>query len=214
MTARKTVIGLCMICAMLVSAVAASGASASAATAVTSPGGTFAGSTSITGESEGSSILKATTAGVAVELTSTALEGTGTMTNTETGGVMEAAGTGTIKYLNVTANHSCLVNGAASGSVTTALLKAHSLSTTELKFEPNSGSEFASFTLSGCAIAALNKTWTISGSVVGTVSGTKTTFTHAGTTAQGTLKANGSIAAGLEGVLKIKGENGNGLALE
>jgi len=214
MTARKTIIGLCMICAMLVSAIAASGASASSATAVTAGGTTFTGSTSITGESEGNSILKATTGGVTVELVSTALEGSGSMANSETGGVMEASGTGTIKYLNVSANHSCLVNGAASSSVTTNLLHAHSLSTTQLKFEPNSGTTFAEFSLSSCAISALNKTWIISGSVIGTVNGAKTEFTHEGTTGQGTLKANTSIPAGLAGILKIKGENGNGLELQ
>jgi len=174
----------------------------------------------ITGESEGNTVLKATTGGVAVELTSTALDaeaaGVGEpafVENREVGGVMESWGEGKIKYTNVTANHSCLVNGAASATIITERLKAHTLSTTELKFEPAAGSTFASFTLSSCAISALNKTWTISGSVVGTVNGDKTVFTHEGTTGQGTLKANTSIPAGIAGVLLIEDATGGSLSL-
>jgi len=168
------------------------------------------GPTLNTFESEGNTVLKATTGGVTITLTSSSLEGSGEIENA-TGG--EIKGTGTITYLGVAANHSCLVNGSATSSITTKLLKETGVSTTELKFEPNSGSTIAEFTLSSCAISALNKTWVISGVVVGTFNGAEVEFSHAGTTTQGTLKANTSIAAGLEGGLLIVGANGNLLAV-
>jgi len=213
MTVRKATFGLCMICAMLGSAVAASGAAASSATAVTAGGITFTGITSMTAEDEGVTFYKWTTGGVTVMIEIAAVSGTAAGDNTETGGVMEAEAVGTLKYLEVGANHGCLVKGEKPGGgkpeVPTSLLYFHTLSTTELKFEPDSGSTIVEFPLSGCQIPALNKTWVISGSVIGTASGTRTTFVHSGTTSQGTLKANGSINAGLEGVLKLRGGNGN-----
>jgi len=221
MTARRTSFVVGMICAMLVAAVVASDASASSATAVTSPGGAFTGVTNITGESEGNSIFKATTGGVAIELTATAVEITPIslfqppfLENTEFGGVMEAQAEGSLKFLHVSANHSCKVNGGSTGTITTQALEAVTRSTTELRFEPVFIPEIASFELSGCAISPLNKKWEISGSVVGTVNGTKIEFTHAGTTAQSTLKFNSSINAGFAGILKIRGQNGNPIAFE
>jgi hypothetical protein len=239
MTARRAVTGLCMICATLASAFAAQAASAevnpTAVTCVPTKGGTFsdfnckknvgqgkgsweevnfASVTKITGRSSGNTILKATTGGVTAELTSTALKASGSIENKETSGVMQATGTGQMEYLSVTANHECKVNGASSGTVTTKLLKVHTLSTTELEFEPNSGTTLAEFTLSGCAIPAFNKTWVISGSLIGTVEGTQTVFTHAGTTGQETLEANASVPAGLEGILELLGESGSPLALK
>ncbi len=246
MTARKAAIGLCMICALLVSAFAASGASAAATAYTCAKGGgakDFSDSTcktsvtagtgeyghveipantrtKITGESTGNSILKATTAGVTLELTSTALDaeeaGSGEpafMENREVGGVMEAFGEGRIKYTNVTANHSCLINGAATATLITNRLKATTTSTSSLTFEPATPPKFIEFTLTGCAISALNKTWTVEGSVTGQVNGGSTTFTHATVTGEKTLKSNGSIISGLEGVLDILGENGNHLTL-
>jgi len=240
MTARKAAIGLCMICALLVAAVTASGASAAttAYTCVPHAGGPLNGTcsgagteaehvevppntkTNITGESTGNSILKATTAGVTLELTSTALDaeeaGPGEpafMENREVGGVMEAWGEGKIKYTNVTANHNCLINGAATATLITNRLKATTTNKATLTFEPAAPPTFISFTLSGCAISALNKTWTVEGSVTGEVEGVTTVFKHTKTTEAKTLKANTSITAGLEGNLDIIGQNGNHLSL-
>src|SRR6185312_13389525 len=116
MTARKAAIGLCMICALLVAAVTASGAGAAttAYTCVPHVGGPLNGTcsgagaaaehvevppntkTNISAQSTGNITLKATTAGVTVEITATALDaeeaGPGEpafMENREVGGVME-----------------------------------------------------------------------------------------------------------------------------
>ena len=63
------------------------------------PAGT---TTEITGTNTGNTVLQGTHASVKLQLTSTSLSGTGTMTNSITGEEMFASGGGTIKYENVT----------------------------------------------------------------------------------------------------------------
>src|SRR6185437_14689253 len=175
MTSRKTFFGLAMICTMAVAGISAAGAGATAAqfdTCVDAPG---LGTTNAKCDpgSKGNYFkaefnpkdqtifkgikpppapahkLKATVAGVSLELTATEVEASGELEDIETGGVMEGTGTGTIEYLHATANHECKVNGAASSTITTSLLHTHTLSTTELKFEPNPGTKIMEFTTSG-----------------------------------------------------------------
>jgi len=162
-------------------------------------------------------VLKWTTGGVAVSITATSVEveeaavGVPAFIENLAGPPMEAFGEGRIKFLGVTANHFCLVNGAASATLTTNRLKTRTLSPTELKIEPAGGAPFISFTFSSCAIAALNRTWTVEGSgAVGTINGATVTFTHSAVTSQATTKMSpGNILAGLEGTLVITGENGD-----
>ena|SRR6185312_8620360 len=218
MTIRKATFGLSLICTMLVSVVAASSASASSATAVTAGGTTFTGATAMSAETEGFTFYQWTTGGMLVKIEIPAVSASLVGENSEPGGVMQAEGVGAFTYLGVSANHGCLVNGekAEPGKpeVTTHSLKFRTLSTTQLKFEPALATPIVEFTLEGCDKPFLNRTWTITGSVIGTPSGAETFFTHMTTTGQGTLKANGSITAGLEGALKLKGENGNGLEFQ
>jgi hypothetical protein len=237
MTVRKAMLGLCVICALLVSAVAASGAGAtvqsftcsqnapvkafSTATCDSPLKGTTWGhesfgttETKVTTLNTGNSVLKATVAGASVVLTSTSLTSEeGKMHNVGPG--TEVTGTGKIKYEHVTANHGCKVTGTASEVVTTKLLHAHTTSASTLTFEPNSGTEFAEFTLSGCeaGFAFLNHAWHVTGKVVGEVKGATTVFKHTTVTTAGTLFVEGNVAAGLEGVLDLLGENGKRLAL-
>ena len=103
------------------------------------------------------------------------------------------------QFTNLTANHSCLINGAATATLVTNRLKATMISTTSLTFESAARPKFIEFTLSGCAISALNKTWTVEGSLIGQVNGARTAFTHATVTGGKALRENGSIIAGLEG---------------
>ena len=131
MNGRRTIVGLCMLCALLASAIAAQGASAAGTTLVTCASG--AGDVGVTFNtahclpSEGgsgfghykvaqdtttdligtpgsaTSKLKATLGGVATTLTSTSLSGTGTIENKkDPGGEHFAEGTGTITYSGVT----------------------------------------------------------------------------------------------------------------
>lgn len=74
-----------------------------------------------------------------------------------------------------------------------------------LKFEPNSGTQFATVPISECKIRALNNTFPVTGSVVATTSGATTTTTHTEITGQGTLEF-GGVEAGLEGALTTKTE--------
>jgi hypothetical protein len=249
MTARRAVIGLCVMCAFLVSAFAAQGASAAnntayrcVATATTAnatfktpdckvtgmePGSDYLHepipantSTTLTGTG-GLTKLASTISGVAVELQSTSVSGSGSMENTEVGGEMLAKGTGTINYAGVTvtkpAGKGCLAyekSGKTNeGKVSTNLLKASTAGLTHaLSFTPNEGSTFATFFIEGCSIAALNGEYVVTGSVTSTeIIGTSTKFTHANTTTQGTLKLRGQVA-GIEGELNLKG-NGSPLAL-
>jgi hypothetical protein len=254
MTGRRAIIGLCMSCALLVSAVAASGAQA-AATAYTCSSTAavkdFAGAhcaangagsafgheafgnveTTLSGgpgtEFSGVQRLRATINGINTELvTEGGVSGSGTLT---TNNGTEVAGTGTITYTNVTvaapAGKGCKVytdNGGSKGEegvVHTNNLAASTTSPGELKFTPGAGAGgvFATFIIDGCtgseALEGLNKTYEVTGSLIGTPKGGETVATHTSVTTQNTLKLNGSIKAGLNGSLTIKGANGNALAL-
>jgi hypothetical protein len=253
MTGRRAIFGLCIACALLVSAVAAQGASA-ATTAFTcakgAPKATWSDAhctstvstleyghvlvtkkTTITGASgtkfEGKQRLKATINGIVTELVATGVSGTGTMENTELGGVggeMAAKGTGTITYTGVTvakpAEKGCKVREVGGEGkeemVTTQTLAAQTTNEMGLKFTPAVGTLFAKFKLEGCkgteALEGLNKEYEVTGSIIGTPEGGETVSTHAGTTAQETLFV-GPNKAGLEGSLTIKGENGNALTV-
>jgi hypothetical protein len=238
MTGRRAIVGLCMLCALMISAVAAQGASAEQAytcganlgnkdfsdshckTNVGSGNGGFGHlliteKTNITGTSEATGSptvtkLKSVQAGVTLEIQATSVSGTGEMENS--GG--NASGSGTLTYKGVTvtapAGKGCSVVG---GEVKTNKLAATTAGLTkQLKFSPFEGETFASFEVTGCSNAALNHVYTAKGSVKGDVSGATTTTTHAGTTEQNTLSLSGQ-KAGIEGSLMIKGANGNGLAL-
>jgi hypothetical protein len=176
-----------------------------------------------TGGAHSTGKLKSVQSGVTLELQSTLVEGTGELENKEEGAVMWAEGFGTIVFKNVTitapAGKGCEVVG---GSVTTNKLKGTTKGLTkELKFEPFTGTTFATFEVKGCVapLTALNHVYTATGSVKGTTNGTTTEFIHGtttptktGTTGQETLKLFGQNA-GLEGVATIKMEGGNGIAL-
>jgi hypothetical protein len=162
--------------------------------------------------------LRATINGINTELATTTVTGTGELEE-NTGGTVK--GSGTITYTGVKvvapAGKECKVytdNGGVKGEegvVHTNKLSASTTNPTELKFTPAAGEVFAAFIIDGCkgseALEGLNKTYTVNGSVVGTVNGVETSATHAGVTAQNTLKVNGTIKAGLNGALTIKGEN-------
>jgi hypothetical protein len=253
MTGRKTVLGLCMLCALALSAVAAQGASAKGTTAVTCvvgsgtlhgahclETGTAAASkhvtfgttpTELSGTNANTasettaareSILKETIAGTELELKSTGLSGTGSMTNSESGGEMIASGSGTITYSGVTvakpAGKGCKVftdvtatKTKGAEGVIDANVKATTLGQEEgkpmfLKFEPSSGTAFATFFVECTTkVAALEGTWEITGSIKCPTSGATVLCSHEETTTQNTLKGKGS-KAGLDGALTIKGK--------
>ncbi|HEX5608672.1 MAG TPA: hypothetical protein VFX45_01110 [Solirubrobacterales bacterium] len=253
MNGRRAVVGLCMLCALLVSAFAAQSASAvgttayTCATTGTATGTKFSdahcktsnaagefrhvaiangtsteltGSNETTGGAKSNTLLKATIAGSAFTLTSTTTSGSGTMTNSESGGEMIASGTGTITYTGVTASGGCKVftddpvtgTKGEEGVIHTETLKASTAGQGDaLKFEPNTGTVFARFILEGCTNTGINGTYTVTGSVKTTsIEGATSNFTHAGTTEQNTLKLNGTIKAGIEGVLTLKSRANSG----
>jgi len=218
MTGRRAIIGVCMLCALLVSAFAAQSASAATnGTTGTAPAGTAYGQDEegnpelqpITGEG-GTTLLHSVISGIAVELKSTSLTGTGEMESMLAGsGEHTSNGTGTIEYKGVTvlkpAEKGCAVK---TGEVKTNLLKASTAGQgMGLLFEPNAGTTFAKFEVEGCgpteALKALNGVYEVTGSVKGEPVGTETIFTAAATTAQKTLKLRGQNA-GIAGVLKLK----------
>jgi hypothetical protein len=250
MNGRRAVIGLCMACALLVSAFAASGAHAAAVAHTCVEGGTPTGannfteehcqtvdnvapvgpfhhvgfgniSTKLTGESgtfaSGVQTLKATINGINTELKTSTLMGDGSLTKNDGTTV---AGNGTIVYENVVvaapAGKGCKVvedNGGAEGTegvVKTNPLSASTTSPTELEFTPTEGETFATFFIKGCtgseALEGLNKTYSVTGSLIGTPKGAETVAEHGSVTTQNTLKLNGSVKAGLNGGLTIKGK--------
>ncbi len=175
----------------------------------------FSGSTNLTGTG-GLTKLHSVISGVEVELQSTSLEGSGTMENMVVAGENgehTANGSGVIEYKGVTvtkpAGKGCVVTG---GEVKTKTLKATTAGQgMGLKFEPNEGTLFAEFNVTGCSIAALNGKYEVKGSVIGTPEGTSTVTTAAGTTAQGTLTLRGQ-KAGIDGKLLLSGRANSGEA--
>ena len=231
MTARRAIIGLCAICALLISAVAAQGASAAGTTAYTckAGSGTFgvdcaAGTTGTSGhvaiaagtktELSGSgttTLLQTTIAGAAIKLTSVSVSpgaGENWMENAEVGGEMNAHGEGSLTYNEVTVNlPNCTVvglgTGGGAGMITTKRLVASTAGVGDaLKFSPASGTVFAEFELTGASCSVNGLKVTVTGNVTGTPNGAFVEFTHAATTTQNTLKANGS-KAGIEGKLTL-----------
>jgi hypothetical protein len=210
MTGRRAIVGLCMLCALLVSAFAAQSASAvTKGTTGTAPAGTgYTGK--ITG-SGGETLLHSVISGIEVELKSTELGGTGEVESMLAGtGEHTSNGTGTIEYKGVTvvkpSGKGCAVK---TGQVITEKLKASTASQgMGLKFEPNGATPFAKFEVEGCgtseALKALNGVYEVTGSVIGTpTEGTnETVFERVPTTEQGTLKLRGQ-KAGIKGVLKL-----------
>jgi len=170
-----------------------------------------------TGEEKSIAKLKSVQSGVTLELQATGVHGEGTLQNvTEKEGektIMYAKGSGVIKYTGVTvtapAGKGCSVVG---GAVTTSkLLGTTKGLTKQLKFSPET-EPFATFSVTGCSVTALNHEYKATGSVIGNTSGATTTFTHEGTTGQGTLFLFGQ-KAGLDGTVTIKDGSGNGIAL-
>jgi hypothetical protein len=142
MTGPRAIFGLCIACALLVSAVAAQGASA-ATTAFTCAEGaqkatwSDAHCTNTAGTAkyghvlvtkktnvtiapgtqfEGKQRLKPTINGIAIEFVATGVSGTGAIENTEVGAEMVAKGTGTLTYTGMTvakpAGKSCVIREA------------------------------------------------------------------------------------------------------
>jgi hypothetical protein len=156
--------------------------------------------------------LKGALSGVVTEVQCTGLTGTGSLTNAAS----SVTGTGVIEYtgcsVTAPAGKGCVVTG---GKVTTKTLKGTTVgqAANKLKFEPNSGTEFATVPIESCSIGSLNNKFPVTGSVVADVNGATTSSTEAGVTGQNTLKF-GGVNAGIEGAFTIKcKENGNGVVL-
>ena len=246
MLGRKTLIGLSVLCALLVSAFAAQGASALGTTAHTCKEvnqGTEGAKTwkdkhckeegvgangafkhvlitnntkteiigddlNTAGEHTGA-ILKSTVAGSAIELVATSVSGSGSMTNTESGGEMIASGEGKLKYSGVTEKLlGCKVTGLPGGAgvVETKQLFASTAGVGDgLKFSPKEGTVFAEFELTGCIVGPI--TIKVVGSVTGTPEGTTTRTVHNTVTAAKTLRLQSAAGpvAGIAGALTISG---------
>jgi hypothetical protein len=256
MTGRKTVVGLMMLCALVLSAVVAQGAQAKGQTAFTcAPTSSGAGfsdahcdnavetgakfnhvavapgtvtSITLTNAATKNETKEATSAvlsltgplhGVsAVTVTCTTVAGTGTMENVA-GPPMEAKGEGTIKFSGCTTN----ATNCTTPNTIEAKVKGHSVETADgmgLKFEPK-GTNFAelNFAGTGCALKPFTNI-PVAGNVTATAHGEAN-----GKGATAYLKKNeegkvatqaltvGGVAADIEGIATLKGENGNALTL-
>lgn len=153
--------------------------------------------------------LKATLAGVSVEITCSELHGEGTVENRttvkETGemfghGEFRVHFTGCV--VKAPAGKGCKV--ANEGTITTNQLTSRTVASGESgKVEPNEGTTFTELKIEGCTIAALNNTFPVTGSFLAKTNGATITVTHAEVTTQGTLKFGGQ-KAGIEGALTTK----------
>jgi hypothetical protein len=243
MIGRKSVLGLCVLCGLIVSAVAAQGASAISGTTlqtckpVTPPTGGFtrahcakadigpggfthvAVAENTTTEVRGTTIntegghivskLKATIAGVPVEIQSTLahivngtvtnkldptkehfIEGTSEITFTEPV-VTAPAGKGCkIKQVDITAKVKLTSTG-----------QGDSINST-----PDEGETFAEFDVEGCTVVALNGNYKVTGSATCVPDGATLNCSHAQITEKNTLKLRGN-KAGFEASFTLEGRD-------
>jgi hypothetical protein len=154
----------------------------------------------------GASKLKSTFSGIVVEVEAKETAGSGTIANEEVGGEAIARGTTTIAYKGATvaapAGKGCEIAG---GEITTKELKFTTAGQGMfLKFEPASGTVFATFKIQGCSLTGLNKEYKVEGTVKGVPNENgEVVFTHVETTEQGTLKF-GAQPAGLAGAATLE----------
>ncbi len=150
-----------------------------------------------------------------VEVNCKKVNGTGTMENTNTGGVMGASGKGIIKFEECEANHGCTVAEPIEAKVKAELVEklAPEEKGMGLKFEPQvAGGTFTSITFlgTGCPLKAFGAI-PAAGSTIGTAHGEPT-----GMGATVYIGENNSITVGgepaqLTGRVTLKGPNGNAL---
>jgi hypothetical protein len=143
--------------------------------------------------------LRSVRAGVELELQATGVEDIAEMQNKIVGGEPVISGTGVTTYSGVTvtkpAGKGCTVEG---GKIVTKLLAGTSAGQgMEGKLTPATGTTFATFTISGCSVSALNGTYEVTGSIKCPGEGATVLCTHTATTAQNTLLLGGQ-KAGIE----------------
>lgn len=258
MNKRKGIKGVCMMCALVISALAAQSAIASeGTTAFTCKKGAGVGpetfktehckkadgpgeydhfaitentETEITIKSEKTnsettgqepSILKETLGGVELELKTTEVSGTGTLTNkkvAETNGEHYVeGGTAFITYSGVKVEKpegkGCKVftdDPVTKAKGAEGVIDVHLKSTTKgqgdsIKFEPATGTTFASFFVDcGGKVPAVEGTWEITGSATCIPDGATIRCDHEEITKQNTLKGKGN-KAGFQSTVTISG---------
>ncbi|HEX5610816.1 MAG TPA: hypothetical protein VFX45_12085 [Solirubrobacterales bacterium] len=156
-------------------------------------------------------ITKATVAGLPLELTSTGVSGSGTITNTFENEEHIAHGTVTFTTTGVIAHNGCRVfTDSAAGTGEEGVIHTEPLKFTtkgqghNVKFEPVAGNVIKRFELTDCPMPALNGTYTVTGSYTCPLEGATIVCSHAATTTQNTLKLNGAIKMGIAGSLTPK----------
>lgn len=148
--------------------------------------------------------------GTPIEIQGTGWTGSGLMVNTKDPGTGEhyVQEEGTVTFTGVT-----VTKPAGKGcKVATESVKTNQLSVTSkgqgdaLKFAPKEGTTFATVTIEGCSIGALNGACALTGSLVGHPDGAVVSFKHSEITTQNTLSFGGQ-KAGLEGTVTIRGRD-------
>jgi len=156
------------------------------------------------------SILSGTLAGVKTKLECTTTHGTGTLEN-KVEGEMVAHAEGILTYSGCSvlepAGKGCVVKG---GTVETAQLTGITKGPAmNAEIKPKVPSTFATITIEGCSVSALNNPFPVTGSLVAEITGATVTSTSEATTTQNTLKFGGN-KAGLDGALTLKGPGASG----
>jgi hypothetical protein len=106
-----------------------------------------------------------------VEVNCTTVSGTGEASNSETGGLMKASGSGTINFTGCTANHACTVS-ISETPVKGETVEGLASEGMGLKLEPKTGTVFTKITFTGtsCPLKAFGAI-PIEGSTIGTAHG-------------------------------------------
>jgi hypothetical protein len=165
-----------------------------------------------TGTETEASFLHSVQSGIEEELKATGVHGTGSLMNKTTGGgEMYVHAEGVLTFTGVSvikpAGKGCAVAG---GEVVTNQLTATTEGLTEavkISPAPEAGGVFATFTIEGCSLGALNGVYEVKGSVTSSsIDGATIKFERTPTTSLGTLKVRGQNA-GLAGLLTPKGRD-------
>ncbi len=150
-----------------------------------------------------------------VEVNCSTVAGTGTMENTEVGGVMGASGKGTIKFTGCTANHNCTVAEPIEAKVKTELVDGLASSGMGQKVEPQTaGGPFTSITFLGASCPLkLFGAIPVAGSTIGTAHGEPNGMGATLYFGEMNSVTVGGEPVGLTGKVTLKGPNGNAISI-
>jgi hypothetical protein len=164
-----------------------------------------------TGSERSTFLIESKQAGIAMQIASKSVQGSGTMVNWVSGifGEHNVFGEMTFEFLEASvtkpAGKGCKVKGGK--IVTEKLVWNTANAKIKPRFEPAKGLTLASFEVEGCSTTALNGAYALTGTFTVIPNGATVSFTHPAATMESTLFLREQIA-GIEGSLTFSARKG------